>query len=200
VTKRALDVVLSVLAIALLAPLGLLAALAIKLDSRGPVLHLARRIGRGGRPFTMLKFRTMFRTAGSTGARALPLTTPGDRRVTRTGRVLRALHADEWPQFVNVLRGEMSLVGPRPETPEFVEAAHPLWQRVLCVRPGLTGPSQLRFARTEGAMIAGSDPVSAYRTRVLPEKLALDAAYVEERSLAGDAACLLRTLTRVLAW
>ncbi len=194
-TKRALDVGLALFLIVVLAPFGLIAALAIRLESRGSVLHRTRRVGRHARPFTLFKLRTMI-----SGADGPPLTVPDDARVTRVGRVLRALHVDEWPQLLNVLRGEMSLVGPRPEDPELVDAGDPRWQFVLSARPGVTGPAQLRFSRTEGALIAGSDPVSSYRRYVLPEKLALDAEYLEQRSAAGDVALLLRTAGRAIGW
>lgn len=191
--KRGFDLVFGSCLLVVLAPVAGVAALAVRIETRGSALFRAQRVGRGGRTFTMWKLRTM--TSGSGGP---PLTTSGDGRITRVGRVLRALHVDEIPQLWNVVRGEMSLVGPRPEAPELVDPSDARWQRVLTVRPGLTGPAQLRFAHTETALLAGPDPVRSYRERVLPEKLAIDAAYVDGRSLAGDLACLLRTAARVV--
>jgi lipopolysaccharide/colanic/teichoic acid biosynthesis glycosyltransferase len=107
--------------------------------------------------------------------------------------LLRRTHADEWPQLWNVLAGEMSLVGPRPEDPRFVDAADPAWRRVLSVRPGLTGTTQLAFAGREASLVGDGDPETGYRARVLPSKLAADAAYVDARTFGGDLAILART-------
>ena len=191
--KRALDVVLALAGIAVLAAPGLLVALVIVLDSRGPPLFRALRVGRGGRAFRALKFRTM--TAGVAGP---AITAERDARVTRVGRVLRRTRFDETPQLVNVLFGDMSLVGPRPEDPRFVDAADAAWGRVLSVRPGITGPTQLAFADEEQALVGRDDPETAYRARVLPAKLRSDVAYVEGRTFAGDVALLARTLAFAL--
>jgi lipopolysaccharide/colanic/teichoic acid biosynthesis glycosyltransferase len=193
--KRVLDAALALTGIAVfatvLAPLLVLIAVAVKLESRGPVLFAAERVGRAGRRFRMRKFRTMRVDAG--GPR---VTTAEDPRVTRVGRLLRRTHFDEAPQLWNVLVGDMSLVGPRPEDPRFVDEGDPAQRRVLSVRPGITGPSQLAFAGREGALLGREDPERDYRERVLPAKLAADAAYVERRSFAGDLAILARTLFR----
>ena len=117
-----------------------------------------------------------------------------DPRVTAVGGALRATRLDELPQLWNVLVGEMSLVGPRPEDPRFVDASEPAWRRVLSVRPGITGPSQLAFAGREQDLLDPADPERAYRDRVLPAKLAADVSYVETRSFAKDVALLVRTL------
>jgi len=182
-------------AFVLTAPLAGLAAIAITVESRGGALFRARRMGRNGRPFTMLKLRSMI---AETGPR---ITVPDDARVTRVGRVLRRIHLDEWPQLWNVLRGDMSLVGPRPEDPSLVDLADSRWQRVLSVRPGITGPTQLVFAAREDALLRGDGSQAStveietrYRRDVLPEKLASDLGYVDRRSLATDLAVLARTL------
>ena len=186
-TRRVLDVLGALIGHVLLAPLAAAAGLAIVLESRGGALHAARRMGRDGRPFTMFKLRTM-RAEG--GAR---ITAVDDERITRVGRVLRRLHVDEWPQLWNVLRGEMSLVGPRPEDPALVDLDDPLWCRVLSVRPGITGPTQLSFATREAALLCGGDAEDVYRRDLLPAKLASDVAYVDGRSLATDVVVLVRT-------
>jgi len=188
-TKRLLDVVLALLGLVVLLPLAVVLALLIVLDSRGRVLYRSRRVGRGGREFAMLKFRTM-----RTGAVGPDLTARDDERITRLGRVLRRTHLDEWPQLWNVLRGKMSLVGPRPESPEFVDFGDARWQQVLSVRPGITGPTQLVFAARERKVLRAADAERVYREELLPQKLASDVAYVERRSLGLDLACLLRTL------
>jgi lipopolysaccharide/colanic/teichoic acid biosynthesis glycosyltransferase len=147
------------------------------------------RVGRDGQPFTMLKFRTMHvgadAGAGITGA--------ADARVTRLGRRLRAARLDELPQLINVLRGEMSLVGPRPESPRYVRYYTPEQLAVLRVRPGITGPTQLRF-RDEAARLTAADVEAQYVGELLPAKLASDLEYVRTRTLWGDIAILLETV------
>ena len=189
--KRALDLVAAVVALAALAAPILLVALLVKLDSRGPAFFHAPRAGRGGHVFSIHKFRTMTDAAAGTA-----LTTADDARVTRLGRALRRARIDEWPQLWNVLVGEMSLVGPRPEDPRFVDADDPEWRRVLSVRPGITGPAQIAFADREQALLGESDPERDYRERVLPAKLRADLEYVETRTLRGDLVLLLRTALR----
>ena len=193
--KRAYDLLGALLGIALLAAPALAVAIAVKLSSRGPVLFRAERVGRGGRCFYALKFRTMRTDAAGPG-----VTTAGDARVTGLGRVLRRTRIDEWPQLWNVLVGDMSLVGPRPEDPRFVDAADPAWRRVLEVRPGVTGPTQLAFADREQTLLTSGDPERDYRERVLPEKLRSDAAYVGARTFSGDLALLARTGLRALGF
>jgi len=186
--RRAFDVVLAVTGLLVLAPLLVVVAVAVRLGSRSPALFHADRVGRGGRRFRMRKFRTMSVDGG--GPR---ITTTDDPRVTSIGRVLRATHLDEAPQLWNVLVGEMSLVGPRPEDPAFVDVDDPTWRRVLSVRPGITGPTQIRFSRNEQASLGAADPERDYRERVLPAKLRADAEYVARRTFVGDVVVLLRT-------
>jgi lipopolysaccharide/colanic/teichoic acid biosynthesis glycosyltransferase len=181
--KRAFDILVSGLALLLLVPVLAIIALAVKLDSPGPVFYKQVRVRRGGRLFRLFKFRTMVVDAD----RLAPnVSATGDPRVTRTGRFLRRSYLDELPQLLNVLRGEMSLVGPRPETPEFVELYSPEERRVLDVRPGLVGPSTLAFM-DEAELLAGAvDPVSYYRTTVLHERVRADLGYLNHRSLPYD--------------
>jgi lipopolysaccharide/colanic/teichoic acid biosynthesis glycosyltransferase len=190
--SRVLDVLVAVVGLVLLAPAAALAGLFVAVESRGGVFHRATRMGRAGRRFTMWKLRTMRAVAhGSVGAR---ITACDDVRVTRVGRVLRRLHLDEWPQLVNVIRGEMSLVGPRPEDPALVDLDDPRWGRVLSVRPGITGPTQLEFAPREAVQLSACDAEATYRREILPAKLASDVGYVESRSLLVDIGVLVRTL------
>jgi lipopolysaccharide/colanic/teichoic acid biosynthesis glycosyltransferase len=164
------------------------AVLAMRLTGdRGPALYRARRIGEGGRPFDALKLRTMRPDAGGTG-----VTVAGDVRVTRVGRVLRRYRIDELPQLVNVVRGEMSLVGPRPEDARYVDFDDPLHRFVFTARPGITGPTQLAF-RDEAELLTGPDPEAVYRDQVLPAKLQMDADYLRTRTLASDLRILART-------
>jgi len=192
--KRAFDLLLSLVLLALLAAPMLAVALFVKLGSRGPVLFHATRAGRGGRPFRLHKFRTMTDAAEGPAITAL-----GDARVTRVGRLLRRTRIDELPQLWNVVTGEMSLVGPRPEDPRFVDADDPAWQRVLSVRPGLTGAAQLQFAGREEGLLGDGDPERGYRERVLPAKLRVDVEYVDGRTFPGDLGLLARTALFVVA-
>lgn len=191
--KRACDVVVAAIGLAALSPLLASIALVVRLDSRGPVFFRAQRIGMAGRTFTMLKFRTMVADATARGPR---ITTGDDPRITRIGRLLRRAHLDELPQLVNVLRGDMSLVGPRPEAPAFVALYPPEAQAILRVRPGITGLAQLVF-RDESRVLVGEDAEERYVRRVLPAKLRIDLAYVEHASLALDLWLLLLTALAV---
>jgi lipopolysaccharide/colanic/teichoic acid biosynthesis glycosyltransferase len=193
--KRALDLFISLLAVALLAPLGLAVAAWIKLDSHGPVFFRQVRVGRHGQPFRIFKFRTMAFDSTATG---LQITAEGDQRVTRAGRFLRQWKLDELPQLLDVLRGTMSLVGPRPEVPRYVAEYPPdQRERVLSVRPGITDFASLRF-RNEGAQLArAADPEREYLDVILPEKLRVASNYVEHASLAADMRALGLTLRTV---
>lgn len=189
--KRLFDIALSLLALALLCPLLLAVALWVRLDSPGPVLFRQQRVGRGGRLFAILKFRTMQVNAEAAG---LQITVGQDPRITRTGRWLRRSKLDELPQLLNVLRGEMSMVGPRPEVPRYV-ALYPADQRatVLSVRPGITDLASLAF-RDESTLLARSaDPERTYVEEILPIKLCHACDYVARRSLWLDLRILART-------
>jgi lipopolysaccharide/colanic/teichoic acid biosynthesis glycosyltransferase len=164
-------------------------ALLIKLDTPGPVFYRARRIGRGGRPFELLKFRSMVTGAGQLGP---GLTIAGDGRITRSGRWLRQTKVDELPQLFNVLKGEMSLVGPRPEDPRYVALYSAEQRRVLAVRPGITSPASIRY-RGEEALLAGADWEQTYTGRIMPDKLQRELAYLARRTLWSDLAVLWQT-------
>jgi lipopolysaccharide/colanic/teichoic acid biosynthesis glycosyltransferase len=161
----------------LLLPVGMLAAAAVAIESRGPVFYPCRRVGRGGREFSMMKFRKM--RPGATGA---PLTAVDDDRFTRIGRLLAKTKVDELPQLWNVLTGSMSLVGPRPEDPKFVALRRDGFDGILSVKPGITGLSQLAFAR-EMEILDADDRIGDYLRRLLPQKMTLDELYVTRRSL-----------------
>lgn len=192
-TKRALDLGLGGAALLVAAPVLAAIAVAMRLTGDGgPFLHRARRVGPGGRPIDVLKVRTMAVDAGGPA-----LTGPDDPRVTRLGRVLRRYRLDELPQLVNVIRGEMSLVGPRPEDPVFVDLADPLHRRVFTARPGITGLAQLAF-HDEASLLGGPDAERRYREEILPAKLRLDAEYLDTRSTLLDLRILVRTAGVVL--
>ncbi|PYP43191.1 MAG: hypothetical protein DMD43_00090 [Gemmatimonadetes bacterium] len=190
--KRLFDVVCAGVGLLLAAPLLAIAAIGIRLADPGPVLYRARRMGLGGRPFTMYKLRTMLVERGGAGSR---VTAANDPRVFRLGRFLRASKIDELPQLVNVLRGEMSFVGPRPEDPDFVLRHYsPTQRETLSVRPGLAGPGSLYHETHCEWSLGGANPEAAYIEKILPLKLALDLVYVRHRSFRYDLAIIARTL------
>jgi len=189
--KRALDITGAGLALLLLAPLFALIALLIVIDSRGPVFHRCDRMGFRGRRLRMLKFRKMH--PGATGG---PLTVANDERLTRVGAWLVRTKLDELPQLWHVLRGDMSLVGPRPESPGFVAGFDADYEQILGVRPGMTGFTQLAFAR-EGRILDPRDPGGHYVRALLPQKVRLDRLYAAGPSLRRDLAILVATLATI---
>jgi lipopolysaccharide/colanic/teichoic acid biosynthesis glycosyltransferase len=192
VMKRGLDILVASIGLLLLAPLMGLIALAVKLDSPGGVFFAHRRVGRYGRPFKVLKFRTMVRDAPKRGG---AITAGHDPRITRVGRILRKTKLDELPQLWNVLKGEMSLVGPRPEVEQYVALWEPtLREKVLSVRPGITGLTQIRYRHEETLLAQQPDPEAYYREVLLPLKLQSDAEYVDRRTLLYDLCLILRTV------
>ncbi len=181
--KRAFDVVFALVALVLLAPLMLLFGLAVALTSPGGALFRQVRVGRAGKEFRLLKFRSM--RPGSEARGQLTIG-GGDPRVTPVGRVLRKTKLDELPQLWNVLVGEMSVVGPRPEVPRYVALYTPAQREVLRVRPGITGMASLDYVDENELLARSSDPERTYVEEVMPAKLALDLRYVHERSMALD--------------
>src|SRR3954452_20903242 len=191
--KRSFDIAVSALLLFVALPVIALVMLAIKIDSPGPVFYKARRIGYRGRPLRMLKFRKMHEAA--TGS---SLTTDGDQRFTRVGELLARLKLDELPQLWNVLRGEMSLIGPRPEDPSFVALHAEDFVDILQVKPGVTGLSQLAFAE-ESRILDDDDPTGHYLRRILPQKMGMDRVYSRHYRLRLDVQILFWTLVAVLA-
>lgn len=181
--KQFIDLIFSLAALVLLLPVFLLVAIAIKLDSPGPVFYAQERAGRRGKTFRILKFRSMVADADQVGP---SLTGNGDPRVTRVGRWLRLLKIDELPQLINVLKSDMSLVGPRPEIPAIVEQYTEEQREVLQVKPGITGPTQLSWIDESDQFPPGVDVYKHYTKQFIQEKLESDRGYVRTRSLAGD--------------
>ena len=193
--KRLFDILASAVGLFLLAPLFVLVAVAIVLTSRGPVFFRQERIGRNFVPFRIFKFRSMVADAPTQGGQ---ITAGADRRITRVGRVLRATKLDEVPQLINVLVGDMSLVGPRPEVPKYVAMFPDDFRQILVVRPGITDPASVKF-RDESAILGrAADPEAEYVGRVLPEKLELGKEYVARQSFWYDLSLIFRTLWRVV--
>ncbi|MFQ5877222.1 MAG: sugar transferase [Acidobacteriota bacterium] len=193
--KRTFDLIASLIGVTLLGPLlGVLAAL-VFVSSGRPIFFVQDRVGMGGKTFRLLKLRTMRASGGGP-----PITAEGDARVTGLGRFLRASKLDELPQLINVLRGDMSLVGPRPEVPQYVARYDAAQRRVLEVRPGLTDPATILFRDEERLLgaVSEADRERFYLEEVLPRKLALNLEYVERASLLYDLALIARTVGVVL--
>jgi lipopolysaccharide/colanic/teichoic acid biosynthesis glycosyltransferase len=194
-SKRLFDVLSSSAGLIVLSPLLLIIALAVALDSPGGILFRQERVGRFGRTFKMLKFRSM-RAAGHDGG---PLVTrQGDPRITRVGAFLRRAKLDELPQLLNVLRGDMSLVGPRPEVPRYVDMYPPEARRlVLSIRPGMTDEASIEFRNEEALLARAGDAETEYVREILPRKIDMYVRYVKTRNFTGDLGILLRTLRSV---
>ena len=190
--KRALDVAVAALLLLLMLPVLALVALAVLLESPGPLFYRAERVGRNGRPLRMLKFRKM-----PPDARGPRVTVAGDRRLTHVGALLTRTRLDELPQLWHVLRGEMSIVGPRPEDPSFIALRPEDFAQILQAKPGMTGLSQLAYA-DERELLRPEDPVGDYVARVLPQKCALDRLYLGGASVRRDLGILWWTLVAVL--
>lgn len=169
-------------------------ALAIKLDSRGPVFYCQERVGINGRRFKIVKFRTMISDAD----RMEPITIGHDRRITRVGAFLRRTKLDEFPSLINVLKGNMSIVGPRPELPRYVDNYTPQQRRVLSVRPGITDPGTIRFNNEASLMTDEGQFEQIYTQKILPEKLRLNLEYIDKRNMLSDIRVICATLASVL--
>jgi lipopolysaccharide/colanic/teichoic acid biosynthesis glycosyltransferase len=184
-TKRLMDVVFAGAAVMVLSPLLAAVALAIALLDGRPVLYVATRVGQYGRLFRLYKFRTMISSEAVALTTGSSVTVYDDPRVTRLGGVLRRLKLDELPQFLNVLRGDMSLVGPRPEDPEYVALYTPEQRKILDLKPGITSVAALQYV-DEGELLKGDDWEVVYRERIVPAKLALETEYATRRTVWTD--------------
>jgi lipopolysaccharide/colanic/teichoic acid biosynthesis glycosyltransferase len=192
VMKRFFDIVISFTTLILLIPLMVVVATIIKLNSEGPVFFKQERIGKGFRPFWIYKFRTM-----QQAPIGLQVTVGNDPRITRVGWFLRQTKIDELPQLINILRGEMSFVGPRPEVPQYVQLYKQDYQEILTVRPGLTDLASLKY-RDEAALLArATNPEEEYTTRVLPDKIELAKDYLRQASLLFDLKIIFKTLFKL---
>ena len=190
--KRLIDATLSFVALLVLCPLFAVVGIIIKCTSPGPVLYWQDRVGRAGRIFKIAKFRSMVVGADQKG---LGITISGDARVTRVGGFLRKSKIDEFPQLWNVLKGEMSLVGPRPELSQYVAAYTPEQRLVLQVRPGITDPASIRYRHEEAVLATSQNPDEFYRGVILPDKLAINLEYIREISAYSDIKCVIHTMT-----
>ena len=193
-TKRAFDILVSVAGLIVLLPLLLLVATAIKLDSSGPVFFRQWRVGRKFRRFGIYKFRTMIDDAFDRG---LPITVGRDSRITRVGKILRKTKIDELPQLLNVLKGDMSLVGPRPEVPRYVELFRPDYEHILKVRPGLTDLASLKYSDEASILGQSTNPERDYVARLLPDKIRLAKEYIQRSSLLFDVKLIVETIIKL---
>lgn len=191
--KRFLDIVLSTIGLLVLFPFLPFVALMIKIDSPGPVFFKQQRIGKDFRRFMIYKFRTMIENADRKGAR---ITAGGDKRVTKVGRFLRKYKIDELPQLFNVLKGDMSFVGPRPEVAEYVQKFEMQYRKLLTVRPGITDPAALHYADEESVLGKSTACEDAYINTILPEKIRLSSHYIDNQTLLTDLKLIAMTLIK----
>lgn len=194
--KRYFDLSVSIVSLVILLPVFLLVAVAIKLDDGGPVFFFQERVGRNFSTFKVVKFRTMTTDPKVAG----PLvTSENDKRITKVGKILRKLKIDELPQIFNVLRGEMSIVGPRPEVPKYVKLFEKDYRKLLTVRPGMTGYASVVFRNEEQILSRYTEPETAYVTEILPKKIKLELIYVSRVSFILDIKIFLWTFLKVIA-
>ena len=194
--KRLFDIFASGLGLRALSPLFVVLAVWIKCDSRGPVFYRQTRVGKDNKDFRLFKFRSMRPDSDKLG-----LITVGGRdpRVTRSGYYIRKYKLDEFPQLINVFRGEMSLVGPRPEVRKYVDMYSPEQMRVLSVRPGITSLASIRYRNENEILAASADPDKTYIEQVMPDKLAIDLEYVDRATLLNDIKLILSTFKEIAA-
>ncbi|HZZ72778.1 MAG TPA: sugar transferase [Pirellulales bacterium] len=194
--KRAFDIVCSLLGLLILAPVLLVVAVLVKLSSRGPIFYRQQRVGRDFVPFGIYKFRSMVVNADRQG---VLLTAGRDPRITRIGAFLRRSKLDELPQLLNVLKGDMSLVGPRPEVAQYVEQFHADYEDLLRVRPGITDLASLEYRDEADVLGHSADPEREYIETILPRKIALSRAYLRDVSLGHDLRIIGRTIRKVFS-
>lgn len=194
--RRIFDFALSAIGLVVLAPMFAVVMAAIKLHDSGPVFHRSQRVGLNGKVFVLFKFRTMIVNAHHIGP---GITSADDQRITPVGRFLRRYKLDEFPQLINVVRGEMALVGPRPEDPRYTAMYNEDQRRILSIRPGITSPASLHF-KDEHAFLAGPDWHENYLTEVAPRKIAIDLDYFGRNTLWTDLGIIFRTLLTIVRW
>ena len=193
--KRIFDILFSLVVLVIGIPFGLLIALAIVIDSRGHVIYRQKRVGRDNVDFQLYKFRTMC-TDADKGSQIT--VSDHDSRITKTGTFLRKYKIDEFPQFLNILKGEMSIVGPRPEVRKYVDLYTPEQMRVLTVRPGLTDYASIRYVNENEILAASDNPEETYIHEIMPDKLALNLQYIEEQSIWVDVKIMFMTLKAIV--
>ncbi len=193
--KRTFDILLSIIILLIFLPIGLIMALWILFESKGGVFYRQERIGKFGNPFLILKFRSMLKDADKSGK----LTIGRDPRITQSGHFLRKFKLDEFPQFINVLIGEMSIVGPRPEVKEFVDLYTEDQRQVLNVRPGITDYASVEYFNENEMLGKSEDPHKTYIEVIMPAKIELNKKYLANPSLGNDLSIMWRTFKRIVS-
>lgn len=192
--KCLFDIFFSSAGIILLSPFFLVTAILIKLDSPGPVFFRQERIGKDFKPFSIFKFRTMKIDTSKKGSL---ITVKGDSRVTRTGSILRKAKIDELPQLINILKGDMSFVGPRPELRKYVEMFRKDYEKLLSMRPGITDPASIKYSDEESLLSGSPDWERDYISRILPEKIKLASNYVDSHNIFRDLWLIIKTIFNI---
>lgn len=192
--KRIFDLSFSIIVLCLFLPIGGVIAICIVFNSKGGVFYKQKRVGKNGKLFYVLKFRSMELNSDTTGQ----LTVGNDPRITRVGSFIRKVKLDEFPQFLNVLKGDMSIVGPRPEVPEFVALYSEEQRKVLLVRPGITDEASLTYFEENILLATSNDPKKSYVEEIMPAKIAINLAYLENRSLLADCKVIGKTIFRMI--
>ncbi|MBM3435817.1 MAG: sugar transferase [Bacteroidetes bacterium] len=195
-TKRAFDILLSVIALIVLSPLLLIISMFVLFSSRGGILFMQTRVGKKGKDFTLLKFRTMEKDSDKKGLLTIG---KSDNRITKPGRWLRKYKLDELPQLFNILTGNMSFVGPRPEVRKYVNLYSPDQMKVLSVKPGLTDYASLEYLNESEILNSFSDPEKAYINQIMPDKLVLNLRYIEEQGFLNDLKIMVRTVRQIIS-
>ena len=193
--KRLFDIITSLIVLSVGLPFGILIALVIVIDSKGKIFYKQSRVGRHNVDFPLYKFRTMY---SESDRGSLITIGENDTRITKTGLFLRKYKIDEFPQFFNILKGEMSIVGPRPEVRKYVDLYTPEQMKVLSVRPGLTDYASIRYVNENALLAASEDPEQTYIHEIMPDKLALNLKYIEEQSLWVDLKIILKTFAAIV--
>lgn len=194
--KRLFDISFSLLTLMLFLPIGIIISILIVLESRGGIFYTQERIGKQGVPFRLLKFRTMRKDADRSGKLTVGMRDP---RITRVGYFLRKSKLDEFPQFVNVLKGDMSIVGPRPEVAEYVALYTDEQRKVLSVKPGITDFASLQYFKENELLGKSTDPQKTYIQEIMPAKLRLNLKYIDEKSLGKDLAIIAKTFLKMFS-
>lgn len=195
VIKRIFDIVASLCGLIILSPMLIIVAICIKLDSKGPVFFKQKRVGKNKRIFEIYKFRTMVTDAEKLGKQ---ITVGNDSRITRVGKFIRKCKLDEFPQLINVLKGEMSLVGPRPEVPRYVELYDEYEEQILLVQPGITDYASIEFRNENEILGNSSNPEETYIEEIMPTKIELNMKYIRNISLIEDIKLILNTILAIL--
>jgi lipopolysaccharide/colanic/teichoic acid biosynthesis glycosyltransferase len=192
--KRLFDLLFSMVVLILFFPFGIIISLCIIIDSRGGIFYKQERVGLNGAVFTILKFRSMFVKTDANSS----LTVANDRRITRMGKLLRKFKLDEFPQFLNVIVGQMSVVGPRPEVKEFVDLYSDSQREILRVKPGITDEASLAYFDENNLLSNSSNPKLTYIEEIMPRKIEINLKYLLEKSWYSDAVVILKTMLRIL--